>query len=129
MGNNVLRVRNDRNYTQLYMGEQLGISQQAYSNLERKPVIEDETLERIAVILSEPIESFKVDNTPGPTGNIFQESGNLGPAVNYYNMNPIEKVAELYEKLQVSMSDQIEALKATIKAQQAVIDVLKEKKS
>jgi transcriptional regulator with XRE-family HTH domain len=104
-GRNVRRLREILGVKQESIALVLSISQQAMSKLEQKDEIDDETLERISNILGVPANSIKNFNDEAAVNIIastfselsFNDSSSL---VGYKQVfNPIEKMAELYERM------------------------------
>jgi transcriptional regulator with XRE-family HTH domain len=110
-GHNIKRLRDIMGIKQDTIAFALGMSQQNFSNLEQKSDIDNETLEKIAKIIKIPVEAIKNFNEEGViniiSSTLHDSSGSI-----IYNptFNPIDKIAELYEKLLVEKEKQIEIL-------------------
>ena len=98
---------------------ELGISQQAVSKIELSEKIEDEVLEKIAVVLgvtAEGIKKFNEEVVFNIIGNNYHDSSS---SVQYQcTFNPIDKLIEifeenkkLYEQLLKSEREKVELLK------------------
>lgn len=93
IGSNIARIRAIRQIKQSSLAQKLGLSQQAYSKIEQREIIDDELLDKIAEVLEMPKDIFYQDN---PTIQSNYQQGGI-----VYNMaiNPIEKIIELYDKI------------------------------
>jgi len=127
VGRNVQRVRMYFGMKQEAMAADLGISQQEVSKIEQQEEIEEETLSRIADVLGvspEVIRDFDVekaiyninnirDNTfeQGATSTSIAQQLEQGGSSIAQQFNPIEKIAELYERLLQSEREKNELLK------------------
>lgn len=122
LGRKVSRLRELRGMKQDTLAMELGISQQSISKLEQSEVIEDSTLEKIAVVLGLPADSIRNFDEEKMIYNIqnnYENSNNNGANVGYQvTFNPLEKVIELYEenkklyeKLLASEKEKVELLK------------------
>lgn len=98
IGRNVSRLRELKGIKQEDFAKLLKISQQAVSKLENKKEIDDATLQKIADKLGLPLDAIKEFNPDAVIQNVQQHTGNLGNVIGY-NVNPIDKIVELYEKL------------------------------
>ncbi len=91
------------------LAEQLGISQQAISNIENSEKVEDVKLEEIASILGvtkEGIENFSEEAVFNIINNTFKDNSSNNN--NYLcTINPIEKIIELYERLVQAEKDKV----------------------
>lgn len=124
VGRNVQRVRMYFGMKQEAMAADLGISQQEVSKIEQQEEIEEETLSRIADVLGvspEVIRDFDVEkaiyNINNIRDNTFEQGatsiGQLeqGASSIAQQFNPIEKIAELYERLLQSEREKNELLR------------------
>jgi transcriptional regulator with XRE-family HTH domain len=113
-GRNVKRIREILGIKQEALAVDLGLSQQAISQLEQKEALDADMLERIATILKVPVEAIKnFDETAAI--NVISSTFNDNASVNSnctLNINPIEKWLEaldenkkLYERLLQSEKD------------------------
>ncbi len=98
-GHNVKRIREILGIKQDALAVQLGLSQQAVSQLEQKEVLDAAMLEKVSKALGvapEAIKSFNEDTAI----NIVSSTFNDNASVNYYpTFNPIDKIIELYERM------------------------------
>ncbi|MFC3561182.1 helix-turn-helix domain-containing protein [Pedobacter jamesrossensis] len=123
LGRKISRLRELRGMKQDTLALELGISQQSVSKLEQSEVIEDSTLEKIALVLGLPADSIRNFDEEKMIYNIqnnYENSNNTGANVGYQvTFNPLEKVIELYEenkklyeKLLISEREKVEILKS-----------------
>ena len=119
-GRNVKRIREMLGVKQDALAFDLGLSQQAISQLEQKEALDAEMLEKIAKVLKVPIEAIKnfdeqaAINIIATTFSSHDHSTMNG--VNFYpTFNPIDKVIELYERMLKDKNDLIEKLEGLIK--------------
>lgn len=111
LGNNVARLRGFRRIPQKEMAAKLGLTQQEYSRIENKDIIEDDLLEQIAKAIDFPTELIKeLENSA--IQNIHN-SGSITDSIFYQN-NPIEKLEEIYERLLKSEREKNEILNNTL---------------
>lgn len=119
VGRNLQRIRVYLGMKQEALASNLGISQQEISKIEKQDEIEEGLLTKIAEVLgisTDVIEDFDVDKaicninnykdatiSPGATATVY--------AAHTQQINPIEKVIELYERLLKSEQEKIEILK------------------
>lgn len=123
LGRKISRLRELRGMKQDTLALELGISQQSVSKLEQSEVIEDSTLEKIALVLGIPADSIRNFDEEKMIYNIqnnYENSNNTGANVGYQvTFNPLEKVIELYEenkklyeKLLTSEREKVEILRS-----------------
>lgn len=117
LGRNVSKLRELKGIKQEDFAKMLKITQQAVSKLESKKEIDDATLNKIADKLGLKADAIKEFNPDAVVQNIQQHTGNLGNVIGY-NINPVDKIVELYEKL-LKEKDSI------IKSQKKEIETLK----
>jgi transcriptional regulator with XRE-family HTH domain len=109
LGSNIAKLRGFRRIPQKDIAERLNITQQEYSRIESKDIVDDDMLERIAIELDFPVELIKtLDNDK--VQNVYQQNGNKGHVFNY-DFSSAEKIVELYEKLLKEKDATIQALK------------------
>ncbi|MGY3054149.1 transcriptional regulator with XRE-family HTH domain [Pedobacter sp. UYEF25] len=123
LGRKVSRLRELRGMKQDTLALELGVSQQSVSKLEQSELIEDSTLEKIALVLGVPADSIRNFDEEKMIYNIqnnYENSNNNGANVGYQvTFNPLEKVIELYEenkklyeKLLASEKEKVEILRS-----------------
>jgi transcriptional regulator with XRE-family HTH domain len=102
-------LREARGLSQKQMADKLGITQQAYSNLEKKP--ERATLERlrqIAQILQVELITLLGEEDTYILQSFNQSGGN---AATQMNITPSASEREIYDKLIVSLKEEIAFLR------------------
>src|ERR1700761_3019108 len=122
IGQKVERIRTFRGFKQEYLASKLGVSQQTVSKIEQQEEIEEDLLKQIAEALGvtpEVIKNFDDDKITYHINNVYdvhdfeiKDNGNFIAQ----QVNPIEKIAELYERLLQSEREKLELLKNQIKA-------------
>ncbi|QKJ28401.1 helix-turn-helix transcriptional regulator [Mucilaginibacter mali] len=122
IGQKVERIRTFRGFKQEYLANKLGVSQQTVSKIEQQEEIEEELLKQIAYALGvtpEVIKNFDEDRITYHINNVYdvhdfeiKDNGNFIAQ----QVNPIEKIAELYERLLQSEREKLELLKNQNKA-------------
>ncbi|MCM4156742.1 MULTISPECIES: helix-turn-helix transcriptional regulator [Flavobacteriaceae] len=120
IGRKIARIRELRGMKQETLAEELGISQQSVSSLEKSETLEDEKLESVAKVLGvtkEAIENFSDDAVFNYFNNFSDNSINQGPIGphNICNFNPLDKVVELYERLIQAEKDKVAYLEKLLK--------------
>lgn len=111
-GRNIKRIREILGVKQDALANDLGLSQQAISQLEQKEKLEPDQLKRIAKHLGVPEDAIKNYNEEAAINviaNTFHD--NSATNVNYQcTFNPIEKIVELYDALLKSEREKIALL-------------------
>lgn len=94
------------------------MSQATLSGYEKKDKLEPEILEKIAKALDIPVEAI-TEMDDGTSINIFSGTWKDNAYVSGYvtNINPLEKVIELYERLLKSEQEKVAILQETIQDQ------------
>ena len=116
VGRKISRLREQRGIKQETLAEQLGISLQSVSKIEQSEQVEDITLERIAKVLGVTPTDIKNASEETVINNIqnnYEGSNTSGHNWNTNNnctINPIEKIAELYDALIKSEREKIALL-------------------
>ncbi|MBR9854764.1 MAG: helix-turn-helix transcriptional regulator [Algicola sp.] len=124
IGRKISRIRELRGMKQETLAEELGISQQAVSNIENSEKVDDVKLEEIAKALGvtkEGIENFSEEAILNIIGNTYHVDNSS--AVNYgCTFNPLDKLMEaheenkkLYERLLQAEKDKVAYLEKLIK--------------
>jgi transcriptional regulator with XRE-family HTH domain len=121
IGQKVERIRTFRGFKQEYLASKLGVSQQTVSKIEQQEEIEEDLLKQIAEALGvtpEVIKNFDDDKITYHINNVYdvhdfeiKDNGNFIAQ----QVNPIEKIAELYERLLQSEREKLELLKNQLK--------------
>lgn len=124
-GANVRRWREWRNIKQEVLAEMIGVSQATMSGIEKKETIEPETVEKLAKALDIPLEAITeigaaatINIVSGTTFNSSELNGNalgVNPTFTSPTFNPIDKVAELYERLLKSEQEKISLLQEVLR--------------
>lgn len=112
-GANVRRWREWRGIKQEVLAEQIGVSQATLSGYEKREKLEAEVLDKIAKALDIPTEAI-TEVTSGTSINIFSGTWQ-DSASNVNNINPLEKVIELYERLLKSEQEKVSILQEIVK--------------
>ncbi len=117
VGRKIRAIRELRNIKQETLAGQLGVSQQAISNMEQNDSIEEERLLKVAEALGVSVDdilNFRDDlifhNQVNDHGTVFNYIENY--------QNATEKIAELYEQI-IKEKDEV------IKSKQEIIDIYK----
>lgn len=115
IGRNMQRVRMYFGVKQEALAADLGISQQEVSKIEQQDEIEEGMLSRIADVLgvsSEIIRDFDTERVIYNINNSYNDAtiSEGGTAV-VLQINPIEKIVELYERLLKSEREKVDLLK------------------
>lgn len=95
----------------------LGLSQQAISQLEQKEALDAEVLEKIATALKVPVDAIRNFNEETAI-NFIASTFNHSGLFNYnctLNFNPIDKIVELYERMLKDKNEMIEKLESLLK--------------
>lgn len=129
LGRKVQRVREIIGMKQMALAEVTGMSQQNISKLEQSESIADDTLEKLAKGLGVTADFIKSFDEEKAVYNIQTNITCSDHAVNnqnnqhtIHNHSPIDKVAELFEKLLQSEKEKVELL---TNANQAIQDLVK----
>ena len=113
MGRKIVRIRELRGMKQGTLASAIGVSQQTISRIEQSETIDDDKLKEIADALNvtvEAIKNFNEDAVINHMNNIHNNHDNSVNAVVYYQMSPIDKITELYERLLESERKKCEML-------------------
>lgn len=112
IGFKIRKIREIKNISQDYVAKNLGISQAAYSSIESgKTKVPENKLSIIANILEVEPDVIKNFNEQ----MVFNSCTQSG-YINIQNINPIEKIQDLYEKLLAQKELQIKDLKEQLKS-------------
>ena len=94
-GKNAKRLREAKGVKQDAIAMELGISQQAVSQLERRQELDDATIAAYAKVLEIDevfIRNMPDDSLPEVSANFFDQSSQI------LNFNPLDKLMELYSE-------------------------------
>lgn len=122
VGRNLQRIRVYLGMKQEALAADLGVNQQVISKIEKQEEIEEGFLKRIAEVLGiseEVIKDFDVEKTIFNINHHNYKDENISEGATTYaivqQINPLEKIVELYERLLKSEQDKIEILKKYMK--------------
>jgi transcriptional regulator with XRE-family HTH domain len=119
-GRNVKRIREILGVKQDALAVDLGLTQQAVSQLEQKEALDTVMLEKIAAVLKVPVDAIKNFDEQAAINiistNFNSHDHSTMNGVNYYpTFNPIDKIVELYERMLKDKSEMIEKLEALLR--------------
>jgi transcriptional regulator with XRE-family HTH domain len=118
VGRKIVRIRELRGMKQETLASILNVSQQTISRIEQSEEIDDEKLAQIAVALDvsvDAIKAFSEEAAINHMNNIHNNHDSSVNAVVYYQLSPVEKIVELYERLLKSEQDKVKILEDIIK--------------
>lgn len=122
LGRNIAKLRAVKGYKQEEFAKLLKISQQALSRLENKKEVDEEMLALVADKLGVPIEAIQAFNSDSFINNFNQKVEQVNNQVETININPFEKIEELYkqiikdkDKIIAEQKKEIEALRKSKK--------------
>ena len=122
VGRNLQRIRVYLGMKQEALAADLCVNQQVISKIEKQEEIEEGFLKRIAEVLGvseEVIKDFDVEKTIFNINHHNYKDANISEGATTYaivqQINPLEKIVELYERLLKSEQDKIEILKKYMK--------------
>ncbi|MDR1678682.1 MAG: helix-turn-helix transcriptional regulator [Prevotellaceae bacterium] len=118
-GFNTKRWREWKGIKQEVLAELIGVSQTTMSAYEKKDKLEPEILNKIAVALQIPVEAITEINNESPI-NIFSGTWNdnaVAHGVENFQptFNPIDKVAELYERMLKAEQEKVAMLQEMLR--------------
>ena len=109
----IRNIRNAKGYSQDFVAKKLGITQQAYATIEKKPENASLTrLRELSKILEVELTTLIGEEDKYILQNFNQQGGNTQMKMYSYNTSTAEK--ELYERLIKTKDDEILYLKSTI---------------
>jgi transcriptional regulator with XRE-family HTH domain len=116
----VKRIREILGIKQEALAMDLGLSQQAISQVEQKEALDAEMLEKISKVLKVPVDAIKNFDEQAAINiismNLSRHDHSTMNAVNYFpTFNPIDKAVELYERILKDKNEMIEKLEALLK--------------
>jgi len=97
IGRKIARIRELRGMKQETLAEELGISQQSVSSIEKSETLEEERLESVAKVLGmskESIENFSEE----AVFNYFNSFHDQSAFNTHCTFNPLDKLVESYEE-------------------------------
>lgn len=104
LGKNVAKIRLFRGMKQWTLGQELGMTQQEISDLEKEEEISDDVLEKISDVLGISVDGIKNFDEQAVIYNInhyndiHDNTYHAGAGTQIFN-EPSEKIAQLYERL------------------------------
>jgi len=115
VGRNLQKIRVYMGVKQEALAADLGISQQEISKIEKQDEIEDSFLTQVADVLGvapEVIRDFDLERAIYNINNSYKDAtiSDGGTAITL-QVNPIDKIVELYERLLQSEREKVELLK------------------
>ncbi len=110
LGENIRRILDLKGIKQEAFAEKMGVSQAAISKLLATPKIDDERLKDVADKLGTSVDAIKRFNAEAIMFHIETMNDNSGN-FNVYEIHPIDKVSELYEKILKEKNEEIEKLR------------------
>ena len=123
LGYKIRRVREFKNLSQQYVADKLSVSQSTYSDMENgKITVSDEKLAMIANVLDVSVDVINEYNDQ-VVFNSCTQSGYF----NTNNINPIDKIEEIYKQLIEVHEKRITELLAVIEAKDKLIASLEKK--
>ena len=118
VGRNLQRIRVYLGMKQEALAADLGVNQQVISKIEKQEEIEEGLLTKIAEVLgvsTEVIKDFDVEKTIFNISHHNYRDANIAEGATAYaivqQINPLEKIVELYERLLKSEQEKIDILK------------------
>ncbi len=102
IGRKIVRIRELKGMKQETLASMIGVSQQTVSRIEQSEEVDEDKLKLIADALGvtvEAIQNFNEDAVINHMNNIHNNHDSSVNAVIYYQLSPIEKIVELYERL------------------------------
>ena len=114
VGRKISRLREQRGIKQETLAEQLGISLQSVSKIEQSESVDEATLDRVANALGMTKDDVKNYNDETLfnliQNNTFHDHSTASTTNYQCTINPIEKIAELYDALIKSEREKIALL-------------------
>jgi len=118
IGRKIVRIRELKGMKQETLATMIGVSQQTISRIEQSREVDEDKLKQIADALEvsvDAIRNFNEDAVINHMNNIHNNHDSSVNAVIYYQLSPIEKIVELYERLLKSEREKVELLENIIK--------------
>jgi len=118
IGRKIVRIRELKGMKQETLANLIGVSQQTVSRIEQSAEVDEDKLKQIADALEvsvEAIKAFNEDAIINHMNNIHNNHDSSVNAVIYYQLSPVEKIVELYERLLQSERQRNEELEAKLR--------------
>ena len=116
-GRNIKRFRDILGIKQETLAAKLEMTQQAFSKLEQKELINENILIKVAQALEIPVEALKnlTDEAAiNIVANTFQNESSAYVTHYKCNFNPIDKVIELYERMLKAEREKVNLLQEAL---------------
>ena len=98
-GNNIKRLREILGVKQEVIAAEFKISQQAVSDLEKKPFLNDDILEKVSKVLKVPVDAIKSFNDEAVVNVIANTFNDSSVVYCQPVFNQIDKFMDLFERL------------------------------
>lgn len=98
LGRNIVQIRELLGIEQKMLASKMGVSQQTISRIEQSEHIEDEKLEKTGTVMGVTAEAIKNFNKESIVNHINNFHCKVDTQI-HTQVNPLEKIIELYEKL------------------------------
>lgn len=126
IGDTIKKAREEKQYTQQYLAQQLGMTQKAYSKIETSQTqLTVAHLDKIAEVLETSINQLL--GTDGAVYNNYATNTGPGDGI-VINKTPSEKLSDLYEKMIAKQSEENAYLREQNAALLKTIEALAPKK-
>ena len=116
-GRNVKRLREIMGIKQEALADGLGLSQQAVSRFESQEELDNDLLNKIAKVLKIPVDAIKGYNDDIAV-NIISNTFNEQSVAYQHNLNPIDKIIQLYNEKIEDCSEKVELYERLLKSEQ-----------
>ena len=112
-GSKIRKFRTEKGYTQEFMANQLGISQNAYHKIESgQTQVKAQTLEQIADVLE--VDRTKLLNGEGGKYKVRQSNHDQATGINIHEQESFEEERKVWQALEKSLRETIESQKQLI---------------
>lgn len=112
-GTKIRKHRTEKGYTQEFMANQLGISQNAYYKIESgQTQVKVQTLEQIADILE--VDRVKLLNGEGERYKVKQTNHDQSTGINIHEQESFEEERKVWQALEKSLRETIDSQKQLI---------------
>jgi len=118
IGRKIERIRTLKGIKQDILAAKMGMHQSTLSKIEKSATIDEAKLKMIADAMEvsvEAIENFNEEAVINHMNNIHNNYDSSVNAVIYYQLSPIEKIVELYERLLTSEREKVTLLEGLLK--------------
>jgi len=121
-GRNLKCLRKVLGYTQERLAFELNMSQQAFSDMEKRETIDDKTLKKVADVMKVPVDAIKnmtEESTYNFINTLNENTFNDNSGLNNIVNNPIDKIIELY-------NEKMELYEKLLQSEREKVDILQE---